>query len=355
MRTERLIVSGGALSVAAICTAGELAPPPGPVEPTGRFGPRIEINQANTPGDNDLTPSLYKITEPGSYYLGGNVSGAANKHGIEIAADGVTIDLMGFEMRGFLPPPPLAGASLDGIMASVPVANVHIYNGSLQTWGGSGIDLLSAENSSLRNIRASNNSDGGLRVGNGGVVIGCSARDNGGIGIAASVSSTVSNNVAVSNGSHGIQAWHGSVVSQNAAQSNGGDGFNLAARTLIRHNTASFSGGNGISLSQGCLVLENLCLLNGNNGDGAGIHSTNNRNRIDGNAVYGNDRGIDVDWNDSLIIRNTATLNTINYDIAADNRFGPIVDLTGLVVPAVSGSSAPSSVVTSDPWANFSY
>lgn len=48
--------------------------------------PRTPIGPDTTPGDNDSTPSLYKITQPGSYYLTGPITGVADKIGIETAA-----------------------------------------------------------------------------------------------------------------------------------------------------------------------------------------------------------------------------------------------------------------------------
>lgn len=89
--------------------AGDLNPPAGPVAPTHKtlteIEPRTAINLANTPGDAD---SLFKITQPGSYYLTGNITGVAGKHGVEIATSGVSLDLMGFTLTG------VAG-SLDGV------------------------------------------------------------------------------------------------------------------------------------------------------------------------------------------------------------------------------------------------
>ena len=67
-------------------------------------------------------------------------------------------------------------------------------------------------------------------------------------------------------------------------------------------------------------------------------------------------RGIDVDSTGSLIIKNSASLNTItNYEIAVSNRYGPIVDLTAPGSAAVSGSSAASVLTNTEPNANFSY
>jgi len=65
--------------------AGDLNPPPGPVASTmktlSEVEPRIAVNSINTPGDAD---SLFKITQPGSYYLTGNITGVAE------TAQGVT-------------------------------------------------------------------------------------------------------------------------------------------------------------------------------------------------------------------------------------------------------------------------
>ena len=70
-----------------------------------------------------------------------------------------------------------------------------------------------------------------------------------------------------------------------------------------------------------------------------------------------NDRGIDVDSSGSLIIKNSAAGNTVNnYDIAADNRYGQIFDLTAAGAPAALGNSALGQLtVTTHPWANFAY
>ena len=116
---------------------GSLTPPgaPAPTMKTlDQIEPRVAINATNTPGDAD---SLFKITQPGSYYLTGNITGVAGKHGIEIAAPangpGVTIDLMGFELTG-------VPGSLDGIAATTAGArNIAIVNGAVRAWGGDGV------------------------------------------------------------------------------------------------------------------------------------------------------------------------------------------------------------------------
>src|SRR5262245_36667404 len=104
--------------------AGDLNPPPGSVAPTmkplSQVEPRRPINATNAPGDGE---ALFSINGPGSYYLSGDLVGTAGKTGIRIAADGVTLDLMGFTVFG----PP---GALNGIASDESFSNVEIANGS---------------------------------------------------------------------------------------------------------------------------------------------------------------------------------------------------------------------------------
>src|SRR5438552_15661460 len=94
-RTVVLLLLAGLAAPMSIW-AGNLTPPAGPIAPTMKtlteVEPRTAVNSANTPGDAD---SLYKITQPGAYYLAGNVQGVAAKNGIKIAASGATLALNG--------------------------------------------------------------------------------------------------------------------------------------------------------------------------------------------------------------------------------------------------------------------
>ncbi|HEX9783928.1 MAG TPA: hypothetical protein VGA56_14500 [Opitutaceae bacterium] len=62
-----------------------------------------------------------------------------------------------------------------------------------------------------------------------------------------------------------------------------------------------------------------------------------------------------MDRGGNLIARNSCSLNTTDWDIAADNVFGPIVDRRVPAASAVNGFSASGSLETTDPNANFSY
>src|SRR5690606_14498054 len=91
--------------------------------------PRTPISTTNTPGDSD---SQYRITQSGSYYLTGNVSGEADKKGIEIligAGQQVTIDLNGFTMTG-----KGSGSAFPAIYIDGVGANVVVRNGAIKDW-----------------------------------------------------------------------------------------------------------------------------------------------------------------------------------------------------------------------------
>ena len=111
----------------------------------------------------------------------------------------------------------------------------------------------------------------------------------------------------------------------------------------VSGSTASGNGDDGIEARDECRIIGNQCEGNGFDGDGAGIRTFDEHNHIEGNHVVGNDRGIDVDSSSSIIIKNTASNNTINYSIVAGNHVGQII-----VNPGFGFSSSNS-------WANFAF
>ena len=347
--------------------------------------PRKEINATNTPGDGN---SLFRITQPGSYYLTGSITGVASKAGIEIASSNVTIDLMGFTMQG------VAG-SLDGINTVGAVDNLRIVNGILAGWAAHGLALINGTNHHVTSIHARSNGSVGIIVGTNGVVESCAASANVQGGIAGNGQNSVIRSCAVYNNSSqgislnnglvencaadanitGIQGGAGTAVTActarvNAANGivvsgasivngcssfgNGGDGILSNGTTItIAGCIASGNVGDGIQASGDCTLRENTCSANGSGpSDGAGIHVTGSDNRIEANQVTDNDRGIDVDLAGNVILKNSASGNTTNYDIVANNvGFYVTATTTGVV----SGSSGGTTIGTTDPWANISY
>src|SRR4030095_5157723 len=116
-----------------VLAQGSLTPPGAPA-PTMKSLDQVEartiVNAANTPGD---ATNLFIISQPGSYYLTGNITGVASKQGIRIIASGVTLDLNGFALSGI-------ASSFAGIFCAPGVTRVAIVNGTITGWPLDGID-----------------------------------------------------------------------------------------------------------------------------------------------------------------------------------------------------------------------
>jgi len=391
------IIGLGVAGISGYLAAGPLSPPAGPVASTyktlAEVEPRIAISATNTPGDAD---SLFKITQRGSYYLTGNITGVANKHGIEIAASGVTLDLNGFDLVG------IAGmGAFDGInVASSTISGISIHNGTIRNWGATGIDMaVTMTRSSISRVTASGNLLGGIRGGYTSMITECAAHGNTGVGITATSGSVFRDCTAYLNTSDGIVAGSGSTLTNCASYQNGVLGFwALDGSTMINctafDNTdsgiligggvtisdcaARSNGARGIISAEGCtitrctvttnasdgiyafddsIIIGNTCKSNGaTTANGAGIRVNGNDNRIEGNHCAGNDIGYSIDLPSNIIIRNTEAGNTNGWVIVANNQYGPIIDRRASTTSMVNGFSAPTSALGStDPNANFSY
>lgn len=323
-----------ALTLAApvgLLFAGPLAPPAGPVTSTMKtlteVEPRIAINPTNTPGTVD---SIFRISQPGSYYLTANVVGQDQRHGIKITASGVTIDLNGFDLVG-------SPFSLDGIAADAPgLRNITIRNGSIRNWGDDGIDLLTSSvvNAHVENVVAAENGSDGIDVAGPSIVTKCTAYGNAAVG---------------------IQTTYGSIVSECTSTFNDGKGIKVTDASVVKDCTTRGNNLDGIECGSWNQIRDNTCSLNGNGADGAGIHVLGSDNRIEGNSCSAADRGIDVDSIGNFIVSNICSSNTVNWAIMTNNYYGPIIDRASVVTPAVNGNSAASALATTDPHANFTY
>lgn len=368
------LVALGAVSSAAF--GGPINPPAGPVAPTPGPEPRTAINSVNTPGDNDGTPSLFKITQPGSYYLVGNITGVSGKHGIEISASGVTLDLNGFDLLG------VAGTQSGVFTSAGAQTNIAVKNGSVRNWGETGVSLTfsSARNCRVDSVRSSGNGNVGISVNDGGaitncsafanaatgigtgsgcVITACTAHENGSAGFSPGGGATVSNCSANNNVASGFSLGGGGTITNCDARSNGGDGIFVGSASIVADCSASYNTRNGIQCSgEGSVIRGNTSSYNGlNAGDGAGIVINSVNNRIEGNSCNDNDRGIELDTFavDNLIIRNSCADNTTNWVIFAGNIYGPIIDRTSGSFPAVSGNAAAGTLGSTDANANYTY
>ncbi|MEO5712703.1 MAG: right-handed parallel beta-helix repeat-containing protein [Luteolibacter sp.] len=290
--------------------------------------PRTPINSTTTPG---TAASNFRITTKGSYYLTGNITGASGKAGIEIATNDVTIDLMGFTMTG-------VPGSLDGIRSSFNY-NIVIQNGTIRDFGGDGIDLRQANAFSF-----------------GSLIEGIIVFSNDGAGIIPNEASVVRRCIASANGGNGFSVWDYGTIEDCISTKNAGNGISCDSEVSVSRCSATANTQDGILAFTSNRISGNHCSNNGSfTGNGAGIHATSGGNVIENNHCSFADRGVDVDGTANFIVRNTCYLNTVNWDIVANNVYGPIIDRTVPASAAVSGNSAASTLATTDPNANFSY
>lgn len=357
---------------------------------------RIPVDAAHTGGDKTNT---FIISKAGSYYFTGNITGAAGKHGISIRADDVTLDLNGFAL--------ISGGSgtLRGIDVPAAQTNICIRNGAVRGWTGDGIHAQAATMLAEKLLLSNNTGANGLAVGNGSMVkdcvsaanatgfllpdrtqvSNCIATVNTGVGFKGTSFVTVVDCTSSRNGADGFDiASGGSAIRCNASRNFGngikaGSGCTIADCTLstnqdgvsvdfgstIRNCTAQANKDSGIRVGTNCLIIGNTCDENNQASEAgsSGIIVLGAANRIEANSCTSNNGAnlggygiLATVGVDNLIIRNTAHANGANnYAIAAGNRYGTIVDLSGNNPDAVNGNSGSSTVGTSDPWANFAY
>lgn len=368
MRSVLVLVISAASVAHAI--AGPLTPPPGPITSTLKtlheVEPRTLINPINTPG---VGTNLVNIAQPGSYYLGADLVVPSGFAGIVINASDVTIDLNGFSIRG-------QPGSLDGIRTAGPAkSNLTILNGTIASMGDDGIDFVqsgSATNTRIETLTVSDCGGNGIRLWQAAIVRGCQANGNTLSGIASSGTAIVEATIASSNGEHGILTGADSVVQRCTTSENVQMGIRVGNRSSVLDSAASLNAAGGIFINESSMV--DRCLARGNTGFGirafAGCVIRNNTsdantgapgflitgpdNRIESNNSTINSRGLQVLSTGNIIIKNTASGNTINWDIAAFNSVAPIV-VTPTNAAPISGNSSAGSFTTSDPNTNFTY
>jgi len=75
-------------------------------------------------------------------------------------------------------------------------------------------------------------------------------------------------------------------------------------------------------------------------------------NRIEDNNCLSADRGIEVSATGNILLRNTCSGNTTNWEVIAGNR---LLVVNAASAAAVSGNSGGASLGSTDPNANFTY
>lgn len=311
-----------ALPLAAL--AGPMTPPPGAPGATmktlAEVEPRIAINAVNTPGD---ASSAFRITQPGSYYLAGNLSVAPNISGIIIDSSDVTLDLSGFTITHATENDSVAAIGVE----SVPGLHkgIVIRNGIVRGGGVAGVYASSAIGVRVENVTVRDAYSTGIDVSYGGIVTECVATGCG-TGITAADGSLIENCTMDGN--------------ERGAFLFGGTIRNCVIRAVGSPN------GVGVLLMSNCFVENNHFSATSMGMESKGIQIYGSGNRISGNHVSGFSLGVYGESGalNNFVVSNTARSTTGGFVFnSSPNAVGPISWTPG------------SGFTTSSPYANFAW
>ncbi len=279
------------LCLTATAPAGSLTPPGAPA-PTMKTLDEIEARTPISPTDIPFT-----ITQPGSYYLTGNIHTAGGPiTPIFVDSPYVEIDLNGFTITGR---GPLAIAG-DGINCrSLTTGTVVIRNGTIRDFGNHGINARNATEIRISDITSAANRNYGILMLDGSVT-NCTFRDN---------------------GISGVLTYGGKISDCT---------FHGGRFGVVGGATGDYSGGE---------ISNNVFRLNTDYGirinDGA-FHIDRNRLTGPGSGI-----GLYVQSHGCLITRNVITGHPTASQLTSFVTAAPFVNMAG------------GTMTSSHPWANF--
>ncbi len=257
------------------------------------------------------------IISSGSYYVTADLS--ATGHCIEVTADNVTIDLMGFTLIG-------DGLGADYGVSINNVSNVEVKNGTVTnfSYGIRAHHSSGTKNSNrMINVRAVANTDYGIALsGYGNLVKDCTASENG-TGISTGQGSTVINNTAYNNQGIGIIADQASTVTINTVSYNQGTGIHASSFSTVTNNTVFYNELYGISVNGGSTVIGNTIAYN-NQADStsSGGLNINSGCYVKGNTLINNlQRNISVALWNNIIEENLVTRSTLGIYFQSSGNF----------------------------------
>lgn len=337
---RRLLLAGagiaGVAALSRLAAAGPIDPPPGPVAPTGRTLQELHdriargaqgFGEARIPIQS-LPPSptaTHSITQRGSYYLSDNIIGEAGKHAIEIASDGVAIDLNGYTINF---------AGVDGINTGG-YADAVVQNGAVRFSGRHGV----AGGQIIDRILCLNNQALGFTQGR--AYTNCAARGNGDHGFLF-VGGLAVDCVAGDNVNVGFFASYGCLLRRCSASGND-SGFIVELQTAAEECIARDNRAFGFLVRYGSSATRCHAHSNPNTGFTMGT------SHVDECQARQNGTGFAAGLNErALITRCSASGNTANYNIQPGNAYGPLLNVAG--IGDLGGFAG-----AAHPWANFAH
>ncbi|MDX2115281.1 MAG: hypothetical protein SFZ24_06620 [Planctomycetota bacterium] len=358
----RLSPSAALLLLAGVAGAGDLTPPAGPIIPTMKtlqeVEPRIALSQTTTPGDNDSSPSIFKITQPGTYYLTESLVVPAGVIAVEIDSSYVTLDLNGFTIFGGS-----VGVGVFGTRLSVTVENGVIHS------SGGALEMGPASSSTVRSLVVRSNSVG-VRLGAGGNIENCQIDNNiigvrflGGAQIVRDtiVAANISVNIDADNSGYqdfrfsniqsignavSLPTAKGVVVTDSHFESSGGTLLSVGDNAQISGSRFQ-NGGTGLRAGWNVQLVGNAIF-----DCDTGLQVVGSGGLIENNYLVSNATGINITGVDNLVIRNRVRLGNVRFNIVNGNR---VASIAAAGIAGTINGSAGGGQSSTDPLANLAY
>ena len=296
----------------------------GPLDPQGAPGVTMKSLSEVEPR-TPISSLPFTISQPGSYYLTGNLGVSTAIDGITVQADDVTIDLNGFELNGNGVG---SGAFTQGA-ASPARRNWRVYNGSIVGWGYA-LYGGSVSHGQIDHVRASGIRTAGLYLGAGARVSDCSVEGSGPSTTQGILTGDGSSVESCSTRGFSIGIW---VVSQstvagcNVIATN--IGVSASGSTIASCRIAAIH--QGINADGQSAIFGNQIDMTGASPLACGITFGLGSSSIDGNRVTNSPKGVCLSLNSG----STATRNSFyNMTTAAFTGY------TGNDVPSVVAAGA---------------
>jgi hypothetical protein len=319
-----------------------------------------------------ITSLPFDITQPGNYYLTGNLTLAATGTGITIDSSNVTLDLGGFTIDGTNTGG--SGVFIPSQFQGTNLREITVRNGTAQDWTQDGFDMEFVDGLIAENLQADNdgtgivvanarlsdctanfNANGGVQSKGGSTITGCTTKNNQGAGFILVNGSVLESCTAVGNSAAGIDvrastvdgcATYGNLygiavgfncnVRNNTVSQSSSDGIRVASpsgsgESVITENTVESAGSN--SSASGIYVQTQNNLISRNHvtsTNGPGIQVVGSFNTIDENSTLSNTGiGIVVGGSKNTVVHNNSLGNvnqssSTNYSIGTGNNPGPI-------------------------------